>query len=60
MSGVQDGAGLQGMFAEASGCVAELGRRQPSLRKLVPTIAVVTDPIELLLNPDALGSGSGL
>jgi site-specific DNA recombinase len=55
MSGVSDGAGLQGMFAKAAGWAAELGRRQPALRQLVPTIAVARDHIELLLNPDALG-----
>lgn len=55
MSGVSDGAGLQGVFAKASGWAAELGRRQPSLRQLVPTIAVASHHIELSLNPDAFG-----
>jgi site-specific DNA recombinase len=57
MSGVINGAGLQRMFAKASGWAAELGRRPPPLGQLVPTIAVATDHIELLLNPDALGVG---
>jgi DNA invertase Pin-like site-specific DNA recombinase len=55
LSGVSDGAGLQKMFAKASGWAAELRQRQPSLRQLVPSITVASDCIELLLDPDALG-----
>lgn len=55
LSGVSEGAGLQKMFAKASGWAAELGLRQPRLRQLLRSIAVATDHIELLLDPDALG-----
>jgi hypothetical protein len=55
LSGVSDGAGLQKMFAKASGLAAKLGLRQPLLRQLVRSIAIATDHIELLLEPNALG-----
>jgi site-specific DNA recombinase len=54
LSGVNDGAGLQSMFAKASHWATELGRRTPPLRELVTSISVTTDHIELLLNTHAL------